>query len=146
MFKSPIEFLSVYTGQTGYMLIHDFYRTVISVNFDDGTEVPNDPPYSYTVTGVEVQIEPILGSDAPETPAQNTHVLLEYELRRRFTTEEKVLLYEAAKSNTVVQVWLDDLRARGSVDLQGTEAAAAFTGLVALGVLSQERADEIINA
>lgn len=146
MIKIPIQFLSVYTPQTGYMLLHDVYRSVISVNFNNGTIVPDNPPYSYTVTGVETQIDPILTTDAPETPPVNTHVLLEYELRRRFTTEEKVSIYELAKTNTVVQVWLDDLRARGSVDLAGQEAIDAFTGFVALGIMSQARADEIANA
>jgi hypothetical protein len=146
MLKIPVQFLTVYSGQSGYMLLHDLYRTVVSVNFDDDTVVPDDPPYSYITTGVETQIEPILGQEEQPPAPQNTHVLLEYELRRRFTTEEKVALYDAAKTNTVVQVWLDDLRARGAVDLQSQEAIDAFTGLVALGVLTQERSDEITSA
>lgn len=43
-----IEFLNPeYAGQTGTQEITDDTREVVAVRFADGTEVPNDPPYSY---------------------------------------------------------------------------------------------------
>jgi hypothetical protein len=59
----------------------------------------------------------------------------------RLTNEE----YEAITASTDVQMrrWLDIFRLRGEIDVTGVTAQAAKAGLVALNLLTQERADEL---
>lgn len=53
--------------------------------------------------------------------------------------------YAAIVGSTNMQVrrWLDIFRLRGEIDVTGDTAQAAKAGLVALKLLTQERADEI---
>ena len=44
-----ITFLSTYEG-TGYMVLDDS-MTLIKITDEQGTEIPDYPPYSYKVTG-----------------------------------------------------------------------------------------------
>jgi hypothetical protein len=59
----------------------------------------------------------------------------------RLTNEE----YEVITASTDVQMrrWLDIFRLRGEIDVTGVTAQAAKAGLVALNLLTQERADEL---
>lgn len=59
----------------------------------------------------------------------------------RVTDEE----YAAIVGSTNIQVkrWLDIFRLRGEIEVTGNTAQAAKAGLVALGLLTQERADAI---
>jgi hypothetical protein len=46
--KNPIEFLNKeYAGKTGVQVVTDDTHEVDGVYFDDGTEVPDKPAYSY---------------------------------------------------------------------------------------------------
>lgn len=53
--------------------------------------------------------------------------------------------YSAITGSAVVQVqrWIEMLRLRGEIDVASDEAQAAKAGLVAAGLLTQERADAI---
>jgi hypothetical protein len=56
--------------------------------------------------------------------------------------------YAAITACNSIQVrrWLDIFRLRGEIDVNGATAQAAKTGLVALGLLTPERAAEIFSA
>lgn len=45
--------------------------------------------------------------------------------------------------NIQVKRWLDTFRLRGEIDVAGTTAQAAKVGLIALGLITKERAEEI---
>lgn len=64
----------------------------------------------------------------------------------RFTDDELAAAYAAEASNIQVRRWFETLRMRGEIDITGATAAAAKAGMVALGVLTQERADETFVA
>lgn len=63
----------------------------------------------------------------------------------RVTDAEYAAALAAATSNPQVARWLDILRMRGEIDVNGRAALAAKAGLVALGILSTERADAIFS-
>lgn len=63
----------------------------------------------------------------------------------RVTNEEYLTVVEAGRTNGQVGKWLELLRLRGEIDLNGATAKAAKAGLVALGLLTQRRADEIFS-
>lgn len=57
----------------------------------------------------------------------------------RVTDDEYAAI--TASENIQVRRWLDTFRLRGEIDVTGATAQAAKAGLVALGLLTQERAD-----
>lgn len=60
----------------------------------------------------------------------------------RFTDDEYAAARALEATNPQVARWLDTLRVRGEIDVNGRTAQAAKASLVALGVLTQARADE----
>lgn len=61
----------------------------------------------------------------------------------RVTDDEYAAIIAAAAQNAQLARWLDIFRLRGEIDVAGTTAQAAKAGMVALGLLTQERADEV---
>lgn len=70
------------------------------------------------------------------------------EFRNRFTTDEKRAIYSAAKVSVDVQIYLDDLQSAGErgVDLSSPGTVAGINALVAAGILSAARGEEILGA
>lgn len=66
-------------------------------------------------------------------------------LARLTDAEYGAILAASAKSVQLAR-WLDIFRLRGEIDVTGTTALAAKAGLVAAGLLTQERADKIFAA
>lgn len=63
----------------------------------------------------------------------------------RITMKEYAAVRQLEATNDQVALWLDVFRLRGTIDVYGTTAQAAKTGLVALGAFSQARADELFS-
>ena len=61
----------------------------------------------------------------------------------RLTDAEYGAILAAAGTNTQLARWLDIFRLRGEIDVTGNTVLAAKAGLVALGLLTQTRADEV---
>ena len=59
----------------------------------------------------------------------------------RVTDDEYAAI--TASENIQVRRWLETFRLRGEIDVAGATAQAAKAGLVALGLLTQERADVV---
>jgi hypothetical protein len=64
----------------------------------------------------------------------------------RFTLEELGAIYTAAKSDVMVEVFLDKLRLATEVILSDPSTVAGVQALVAAGLLTQERGDVILSA
>jgi hypothetical protein len=72
------------------------------------------------------------------------------EFRMRFTVEERGAITLAASrgleaGDPTLQVWLDDLSAAQTVDLDHPEIAAGLDGLVVAGLISKERRAAILS-
>ena len=61
----------------------------------------------------------------------------------RVNDTEYAAITAAGRSNAQIGRWIDMLRLLGSIDVNGTTAIQAKAGLVAAGLLTQERADII---
>lgn len=90
-----------------------------------------------TVIPVEIPVEPT----PPEQPRTR---LTRLEFRNLFTMAEKQALYTAAQSSVDVQIFLDDVNAAEYVETTDQVTIDGLNALVAAGLLTQARADEIL--
>ena len=86
--------------------------------------------------------------EEPEPPAPRSCTPREF--RQRFTIQERGALTLAAsqlmeQGDPSLQVFLDDLSASQVVEMTHPDTVAGMAALVAGGLLSQERADEILT-
>ena len=65
--------------------------------------------------------------------------------RTRFTTSELVALYTAMQSNIMLQIINDNLLAATYIDLNRTETINAVYYIASLGVISMDRAAQILT-
>ena len=63
----------------------------------------------------------------------------------RFTKAERKAIRTAAKSNDDLEDWLDMLKVAGSVDASSQRTIDGMAALVAGGLLTQQRSDEILS-
>lgn len=63
----------------------------------------------------------------------------------RVTDQEYATIVAAAAQNVQLARWLDIFRLRGEIDVSGATALAAKAGMIALGLLTQQRADQIFT-
>lgn len=66
-------------------------------------------------------------------------------LRNRMTFPELIALTTAAQSNVAVRVLIDNLSVSSFVDLNRADTVGAMNLLVSLGLLTSERAYQILN-
>lgn len=90
-----------------------------------------------TVIPIEIPVEPT----PPPSPRTR---LSRLEFRNQFTMAEKQALYTAAQSSVDIQIFLDDVNAAEYVELTAQETIDGLNALVAAGLLTQARADEIL--
>ena len=83
---------------------------------------------------------------ATPTPTPPDMRVTKLAFRNRFTFDEKVAIEDAAKVDTQVKVLLDDQKSATYIDLGRADTAAGLDLLVAKGLLTQQRRDEILNA
>jgi hypothetical protein len=80
-----------------------------------------------------------------ETPApeikQPISVL---DFRNRFTQDEKIAIYTAAKSVVAIQVWIDDLASAKDVNVTHDQTIAGINALESAGLIGAGRAAEIL--
>lgn len=71
-------------------------------------------------------------------------VITKLAFRERFTQDEKVALYTAAKSEVRIQIWLDDLDAAQDLRLDDPRIIAGVQMLESQGMIGAGRAGEIL--
>ena len=62
----------------------------------------------------------------------------------RFTDAEQVAIYDAAKTVTQVQIWLDKFKLASDIDVTDPRTIAGIQALEAAGLLAAGRAAEIL--
>lgn len=102
--------------------------------FFSNTEIEGDNIIAeYTGTkGLTEYIEP---------PKVKT-ILSKYEFRKRFTLDEKVALKESTDAK--IQVFQDDVNAAEEIDLNNADLISGMQYAVSLGLLTDDRAGEIL--
>lgn len=103
------------------------------------------PPWSYidnedgTYTKEPSGWEPI-----PKPEPVPRYILLLLELQSRFTTSEKRAIDAATETSDAVYEIKAAVRSVVEIDLQASMIQEALVGLVAAGIITQERADEVL--
>lgn len=85
------------------------------------------------------------GGYAPDAPVKVSY-LDGATFLARVTDEEYGAIVAAAGQHVQLARWLDIFRLRGEIDVAGTTALAAKAGMVALGLITKQRADQIFAA
>ena len=80
---------------------------------------------------------------ASQANAVKVHTRLDF--MNRFTMEELAGIYTAAKSEVLVEVFLDKLKLAEHVDLADPNTVAGVKALVVSGLLTEARAGEILQ-
>ena len=111
----------------------------------DGNTVP-----PLTVSHWVIDANPVQPSwalpDPPIPVPPPSMIISKLEFRNKFTTEEKISIYTAADANIIIKIWLDDLSNSEYVDLQSEQIQQGVQFLASAGLITETRADEILNA
>lgn len=92
-------------------------------------------------------VEIVEPADQPAPPPPRTISALEF--RRRFSDQERAAITLAASrgleaGDATLQLWIDDLNAAGSIDLDLATVAEGLHGLVQFGLITADRVAEIL--
>lgn len=82
--------------------------------------------------------------DVPEPEPEPIRILTKLQFRNRFTMEEKAALYTAAEANVMLRIFLDDLNAAESIDLDDPATVFGVNTLEQVGIIGVGRAVEIL--
>ncbi len=119
-------------------------------------EVINHSPvgrYTAEVANLFVEIpdkdEDIVGLVYPEVapPAIEPEIkqpISVLDFRNRFTQDEKIAIYTAAKQVVAIQVWIDDLASAKDVTVTHDQTIAGINALESAGLIGAGRAAEIL--
>jgi len=72
-------------------------------------------------------------------------IITKLEYRNLFTFNEKIALYEAAKTNTIIQVFLDDVMAAQFVDLTDVSTVQGVQYLYSQNIITAGRINQILS-
>ena len=97
--------------------------------------------------GEQVKVTMINGAtvkmlDRTPVPVQPLPTKLEF--FDRFTDAEQIAIYDAAKTVTAIQVWLDKFKLASDIDVTDPRTIAGIQALEAAGLLAAGRAAEIL--
>ena len=85
----------------------------------------------------------------PDNPIVNppsSTIVSRLSFRNKFTMQEKAAIYNEANTNVLVKIWLDDLANSEYVDINSSNTIDGVNNLYQLGLLTQPRVEEILNA
>lgn len=78
-------------------------------------------------------------------PDIQTWIITKLAMISRFTTEEYIGIVSATKTDPAVQAWYDLFQVTSAVNLQDKRCKDGINSFVAKNLLTQARADEILN-
>ena len=126
------------TDALGSALIPGAGQQVIDVT---DTDIAVGIVGSQLVAGVFVK--PVIVEGVP-TYIGVTKLPTKLEFFDRFTDAEQVAIYDAAKTVTAIQVWLDKFKLASDIDVTDPRTIAGINALEAAGLLTAGRAAEIL--
>jgi hypothetical protein len=83
-------------------------------------------------------------AQAPPAPAPQK-VITKLAFMNRFTMEELAAVYTAAKTQVIVEVFLDKLKIAEEVNLADTQTISGLQALAASGLLTETRVMEVLQ-
>lgn len=114
-----------------------------------GVAAPSAPPLIEAIwrAGGMDAVEIIESADQPPPPPPRTISALAF--RRRFSNQERAAITLAASrgleaGDATLQLWIDDLNAAGSIDLDLATVAEGLQALVQAGLIADGRVSEIL--
>lgn len=72
-------------------------------------------------------------------------VITKLQFLNRFTNEELAAVYTAAKTNVLIEVFMDKLKLAQEVNLDDPQTVGGLQSLAAAGLLSEARAQEVLK-
>lgn len=86
-------------------------------------------------------------SVSTEDPTQPnpSRIISKLSFMRRFTLDEMTAVYNAAKSNTTIEVWIDEVKVADNINLDDADLVSGVNQLEKVGVIASGRALEILN-
>jgi len=91
------------------------------------------------IAAVGISVQTV--ADPPPPPVTAVSSLT---FRQLFTAAEGQAITQAAQTNAQLRMFIDDESAAGTVDLTNPEVTAGIVMLVSVGLLTQDRADQIL--
>jgi len=79
------------------------------------------------------------------TPKKGQTVYTARDFRNRFTQTEKVDLYTKANEDIMLKIFIDELNATSSVDVEHPDTIQGMQYLVVKGILTQDRYNELMT-
>lgn len=107
------------------------YDNVINVD-----KIPAGPGWSYDGTSFTAPTP---------TPQPKVRVISREEFRSRFTQAEKQAIYKAKATNIDIEIWLDDVQAADSINLDDSQITSGIDALVKAGLITKARATKILS-
>lgn len=95
--------------------------------------------------------EEVLAAIAEQQAAQgqstepSPRVLTKLQFLNRFTNEELAAVYTAAKTNVLIEVFMDKLKLAQEINLDDPQTVGGLQSLAAAGLLSEARAQEVLK-
>ena len=93
----------------------------------------------------EAELGRVLNEQFPEGSPRSPRHIAPLAFRRLFTDGERAAIHTAAQSNAAISVWVMDGAAAQVIDLDDPATHAALAALVAAGLLTSARRDEILS-
>ena len=84
-------------------------------------------------------------AQAQSTEPSSPRVLTKLQFLNRFTNEELAAVYTAAKTNVLIEVFMDKLKLAQEVNLDDPQTVGGLQSLAAAGLLSEARVQEILR-
>ena len=70
--------------------------------------------------------------------------LTQLEFRNQFTMQEKIAIYDAAKTDTIVQIFLDDINAAEYIDISHPDVISGVEYLATATIILPDRIDDLV--
>lgn len=78
------------------------------------------------------------------TEPSSPRVLTKLQFLNRFTNEELAAVYTAAKTNVLIEVFMDKLKLAQEINLDDPQTVGGLQALAAAGLLSEARVQEVL--
>ena len=102
------------------------------------------PGWLLTASAADIAAAGIVVSTVADPPPQPVTVVSSLQFRQLFTDAERIAITQSGQTNAQIRAFMDDESAAGVVPLDDPEVTAGLAACVTLGLLTQDRANQIL--